>query len=412
MASLRISPTPKRIVNLWFDYDDLVGHNSRVKYTFQGSNKSVNYSNIVFDTFTQYILKYCKVHFKFFNKHQVNHGSNVTNISPIVCMNMEDLQHSIENFDAAVYEYCHMRGIIVVFVMMRETIEGNEIADVIQKHIVDKGYDSRYIRILHTAYDCPRQLKQYRQYIVSVDSYSRILANITLRTNPEPSFLLPQDRSYNFSLLAGALRDRPAKCLFLAKSKNLNVLDSKFFYTMLLQNKDDDLKSIQHMFEGDLNYDIIADACSSLFEDRTYDERGELLTGSTIYQGLVEFKVPPQVLDSYIHIVLETNDVCSFISEKLYKPLMIGLPFVWHGCKNILAYLESQGFRRYEGIDYSFDSHPDRLVRLDMLIAEIQRLNTVELKELVAKNQPILDHNRQQFWKISENFNDLWGQLI
>ena len=124
-----------------------------------------------------------------------------------------------------------------------------------------------------------------------------------------------------------------------------------------------------------------------------------------------EYFIPPQVLDSYVHIVLETVSWGPSLTEKIFKPIVAGLPFVWHGYKNILPYLESLGFKRYNYIDYSFDSDPDPLKRLELLIKEVQRLNKMDLRMLAYTNRKISKHNQQVFKSICKDYNDLWEHL-
>jgi hypothetical protein len=152
-------------------------------------------------------------------------------------------------------------------------------------------------------------------------------------------------------------------------------------------------------------------AAEKIFQHRTFDKSGNLITGPDIYETMEEYFIPPQVLDSYVHIVLETGSYAPSLTEKIFKPIVAGLPFIWHVHQDILPYLESLGFKRYNYIDYSFDSDPDPTERMNLLIKEIQRLNKIDLKMLAYTNKKISKHNQQVFKSICKDYNELWEQL-
>jgi hypothetical protein len=113
------------------------------------------------------------------------------------------------------------------------------------------------------------------------------------------------------------------------------------------------------------------------------------------------------MLDSYVNIVLETRPFSPSLTEKIYKPIVSGVPFIWHGSLNILQFLESEGYKPYPFIDYSFDRHPSRNRRREMLIEEMQRLKKLNLKEEVKKCKDIARHNILNFYKVTNNFDNL-----
>jgi hypothetical protein len=227
----------------------------------------------------------------------------------------------------------------------------------------------------------------------------------------ETNIKLSKNRTYNFSLLTGALYNRWPRVLFLAKCYNLNLLKDKFFYSICMLNRNRDLDYIKRL-ALDFEYGgfVLKDR-ETLFQHKTYDKNGDLMLGENMYDTMDEYFIPPQVLDSYIHIVLETSPIAPSLTEKMFKPIIAGLPFVWHGCQNILPYLESLGFKRYSYIDYSFDSDPNPNQRLNLLVKEIQRLNKMDLKMLTYMNRKTSKHNQKVFESISKDYNDLWDQL-
>jgi hypothetical protein len=103
--------------------------------------------------------------------------------------------------------------------------------------------------------------------------------------------------------------------------------------------------------------------------------------------------------DTCFSIVTEThfsNDTL-FVSEKLWKPILNGHPFVVAGTPGTLAYLRSLGFHTFAPI---IDEHYDALVddeqRMQAVLAAIDALGALDDGQragLLEQMQPILAHN-------------------
>lgn len=107
---------------------------------------------------------------------------------------------------------------------------------------------------------------------------------------------------------------------------------------------------------------------------------------------------------SYCHIVLETlfdadQSNGAFITEKTYKCIKFGQPFVIAGPANSLAALRNDGYRVFDNvIDNSYDSIEDnnlRWVALQQTILQIK--SQKDLRRWYAKCLPDLVHNQQLF---------------
>lgn len=410
MARLQISPTPKPVVNLWFS-DNLEPVTE--SYDFQGTLYKTNYISILQGLFINHIQHFCQLKIKSLERDSVYSGPLIFNTAPIVCVDLDQLKVCLQNLKKDFYDLCVSKNIQFTIFLFRETIVeelSEELCHLIQTNVVNAGYDPKHFKIVYAGHDILTTLLPVRDYLGPVDVFSRILADIHTSKNikkQQPS----QPRTYKFSLLAGSLHGRYNRCLFFAKANYQNILTADFFYTMFLPKEQENRDVIRKMFHRTEYESIVDSVCDTIFKNKVYDGSGNMLVDKSIYDDQIEFDIPPQVLDSHIHIVLETSFNSPFITEKMYKPLMLGLPFIWHGQKDILQYLEAQGFKRYRGIDYRFDQHPNFDTRLDLLLQEIQRLNTIDLAALVEDNKDISEHNIEQFWEISKNFDDLWGQL-
>jgi hypothetical protein len=104
-------------------------------------------------------------------------------------------------------------------------------------------------------------------------------------------------------------------------------------------------------------------------------------------------------LDSYIHIVTETNfakDI--FPTEKIINPITVLQPFILFGAPGYLKYFRSLGFKTFDGfIDESYDLEYNDGKRFEMICNEIKRISELSLDEIhnwYISIIPILEYNR------------------
>ena len=90
--------------------------------------------------------------------------------------------------------------------------------------------------------------------------------------------------------------------------------------------------------------------------------------------------VPEHYADSYCHLVLETffdadgSNRC-FISEKVFKPIRHGQPFVVFGSPYTLQTLRRLGYRTYDyAIDNSYDEIEDNTERFKCAVASVKKI--------------------------------------
>ncbi len=125
--------------------------------------------------------------------------------------------------------------------------------------------------------------------------------------------------------------------------------------------------------------------------------------------------------DTSFSIVTEThfgNDTL-FVSEKLWKPILNGQPFVVAGTPGTLAYLRSLGFRTFTPmIDERYDTLTDDAQRMEAILDTIDALgalNDDERAVMLERMQPILAHNashlRQLKSPMAKVFSDIDAKL-
>ena len=122
-----------------------------------------------------------------------------------------------------------------------------------------------------------------------------------------------------------------------------------------------------------------------------------------LYDKGYENRLPVAALESHVHIVLETRykDQQS-LTEKTFKPLMAGIPFLVLVSQNITKTLTDMGFVLYDEVfDYSYDFAEDWRERIDLLLVELHRLRTIDLSSISDILKSKLEYNRHKFILLS-----------
>ena len=110
-----------------------------------------------------------------------------------------------------------------------------------------------------------------------------------------------------------------------------------------------------------------------------------------------------QLMKSFVFLVTET---CFFqtkthLTEKIFKPIVLRMPFVLAGCAHNLAYLRSYGFKTFSDYwDESYDTVEDPMQRIQAIVQVIKTISGLSQKQqqdMLLDMQPILEHNYQWF---------------
>ena len=119
--------------------------------------------------------------------------------------------------------------------------------------------------------------------------------------------------------------------------------------------------------------------------------------------------------ESLLYLVTETvaTGRRHHITEKTFKPIALGMPFVIVGTQGSLEYLRSYGFRTFEGIwDESYDQAEDsvRIERIASLLRSLDELPTEAKQDLFDQAQEVVEHNWNHFY--NGGFEQvLWDEL-
>jgi hypothetical protein len=110
-----------------------------------------------------------------------------------------------------------------------------------------------------------------------------------------------------------------------------------------------------------------------------------------------------EAADSLLYLVTETvaTGRRHHITEKTFKPIALGMPFVIVGTKGSLEYLRSYGFKTFGHIwDESYDQAEDavRIERIGSLLRSLDELPQTAKQELFEQAQQVIEHNWNHFY--------------
>jgi hypothetical protein len=127
--------------------------------------------------------------------------------------------------------------------------------------------------------------------------------------------------------------------------------------------------------------------------------------------------VPEHFSDSYCHIVLETffdadgSNGC-FISEKVFKPIRHGQPFVVFGPRHTLKTLRELGYRTYDhAIDTSYDDIEDNTERFIKAVDAIKKIKKQDMHAWYMSMWEDIQHNRELYLS-SQDKNQKLDNLV
>ena len=108
---------------------------------------------------------------------------------------------------------------------------------------------------------------------------------------------------------------------------------------------------------------------------------------------------------TFLSIINETlsNNGTLFLSEKIFKPILVGHPFLVIGNVGTLSYLKKLGYKTFDKwFDESYDQEPDFIKRVDMVVKEVEKFRFTginRLREIRSEMQEVLKHNTEVFYK-------------
>ena len=149
----------------------------------------------------------------------------------------------------------------------------------------------------------------------------------------------------------------------------------------------------------------LVDHCRKHQDQTLYSWNGDFVDSS--YSAKISLS---DASKSAIHVVAETLFDTSkiYLTEKIFKPMVMSQPFILFGPPRSLEYLRNYGFQTFGDFwDESYDLENDsdrRMSKLLDLIDDIASMPAQKFHDLYQRLLPVIEHNRQRFY--SEKFQD------
>lgn len=112
----------------------------------------------------------------------------------------------------------------------------------------------------------------------------------------------------------------------------------------------------------------------------------------------------PAYRDSYFSLVTETvyGYPYSFRTEKIWKPIMMGHPWICAANQHFYRDLRRMGFRTFDTlIDESWDLEAHNQTRMERIVTVVDQLCRSNLDDFLEAARPICEHNRERFHELS-----------
>lgn len=186
-------------------------------------------------------------------------------------------------------------------------------------------------------------------------------------------------------------RDRPYTFLMLNKR---NRYHRTYLIDKLLKNSSLDRALWSYIDHGVMLPSRIPDYLNGLkhntIDSLTNNEYQCLWKDGTINSDLY--------LNTYFSVITECNYlyVEQYFTEKIFKPILMGHPFIVVANKHYYKFLHNNGFKTFNTIvDESFDNIDDNDTRFDRIADIILDLSKSNLNEFLQKAKPICEYNRE-----------------
>jgi len=227
------------------------------------------------------------------------------------------------------------------------------------------------------------------------------------------------NKPYKFLFLNG--RTRPHRKYMIEKMRDANLLEHALWtnldttpvYHHTYNTDILDRESVIHLLPEQYEVERYHSNIQNQFEHSFV--KHELFNNQW---GDVYIRAEPYI-DTYFSLVTETvfDYPYSLRSEKIYKPIATGHPFVAVANRGFYRDLRDAGFRTYHGIiDESFDLIDNNQDRLDRIAAVVEDLCASDLDEFLVAAQSISKYNQQHMAelgpRIHREFPDRFWQFL
>ena len=214
------------------------------------------------------------------------------------------------------------------------------------------------------------------------------------------------DKPYKFLFLNGHLRPHRK---YLLEQFDLAGILTQSLWSNLTANTNRPVQYLPVKYELKTYQSNLLEQTSSLFVKNH-------LFSCTWGDGLI---VPDQYIDTYFSLVTETVFTYphSFRTEKIWKPVAIGHPFIIAANAGYYRDLRNLGFQTFgHVIDETFDSIENNQDRADRIISIVKDLCQQDLASFLVECYNVCKYNQQHYAEMSSRvvreFPDRFSQFI
>lgn len=216
--------------------------------------------------------------------------------------------------------------------------------------------------------------------VVASDKLNQILQSCTLEEIFEQ-----KNKSFKFLYLNGRMKTRKHRINLFNKISSRGLLDYAL-YSVLEKVPDQphiEVKLLEDKYEN------------CFFTDLQKESASVYSMMNNVYHRLIL----PQYKDTYFAVITESTVDYDFITEKTYKILAAGMPFIILGHKGLYARLHDMGFKTFHPlIDESFDQESDLENKCIQIVDQIEKLCQTELDQFLLQVKDICVYNQQHFF--------------
>jgi hypothetical protein len=151
-----------------------------------------------------------------------------------------------------------------------------------------------------------------------------------------------------------------------------------------------------------------------------------------ILNNPANFVVPGHHEQTFLSLVNETTTDPNtiFFSEKIYKPISIGQPFLLFSSWLSLRKLKDMGYQTFSDWWHEgYDDYPNEIDRMEAIIEQLKQLSNLSVADLEKMHNemiPVLEHNQNVFYETKKKhkipnsglsdplyakINDIWSTL-
>ena len=112
--------------------------------------------------------------------------------------------------------------------------------------------------------------------------------------------------------------------------------------------------------------------------------------------------------ESVFNLVSETSDTETFFTEKIWKPIVAGQPFIVHGAKHYLKNLRDMGFMTFgDHLDETYDNENSNQERISQIVKQCNELIKKNPNEFYDATRYIREHNTRNFFNPTSLKNEV-----